>query len=81
MNLQHGCRAAYGPLELRIQVSASMNGFSVFVDDPRMERTSVYEQAVQCTLDAAKDYVALRAREYLESYQEVAPADAEWRCS
>jgi hypothetical protein len=81
MDLQHGCRAAYGPLELRIQTSASANGFSVFVDDPRLEQRCVYEQAVQATLDSARDYVILRAREYLEIYQETAPTDAQWRCS
>jgi len=83
MDLQHGCRAEYGPLELRIQVAAALNGFSVFVDDPRLEPRCVYEQALQSTLESAKDYVVLRAREYLDSYQEVSPVKAEtrWRCS
>jgi hypothetical protein len=81
MELQHGCRSAYGPLELRIQTSASVNGFSVFVDDPRLEQRCVYEQAVQATLEAAKDYVVLRAREYLDSYQEEIPPNPRWRCS
>jgi hypothetical protein len=58
-----------------------MNGFSVFVDDPRLERSSVYEQAVQSTLESAKNYLVLRAQEYLDSYGEVAKADVEWRCS
>ena len=81
MDLHHGCRAEYGPLELRIQVAAALNGFSVFVDDPRLEQRCVYEQAVQATLESAKDYVVLRAQEYLNSYQEVAGAVADWRCS
>jgi hypothetical protein len=58
-----------------------VNGFSVFVDDPRQEQRGVYEQAVQSTLESAKDYVVLRAQEYLDSFQEPAPANAEWRCS
>jgi len=81
MDLQHGCRAEYGPLELRIQTTASLNGFSVFIEDSRRAPACVYEQAVQSTLESAKDYVVLRAREYLDSYQEIAPADAHWRCS
>ena len=82
MDLQNGCRAEYGPLELRIQVTAALNGFSVFVDDPRLEHRCVYEQAVQATLESAQDYVVLRAREYLESNdQEAVHTDTEWRCS
>jgi len=61
--LQHGCRAEYGPLGLRIQTTASANGFMVYVDDPRREHACVYEQAVQSTLESAKVYLALRARE------------------
>ena len=81
MDLQNGCRAEYGPLELRIQVTAAVNGFSVFVDDPRLEQRCVYEQALQATLKSAKEYVVLRAREYLESCEEAVQTDAEWRCS
>ena len=83
MNLQHGCRAEYGPLELRIQVTAALNGFSVFVDDPRLEHSCVYEQVVQSTLESAKDYLILRAQEYLDSYEEgtAAKAETQWRCS
>ena len=81
MDLHHGCRAEYGPLELRIQVTAALNGFSVFVDDPRLEQRCVYEQAVQAILESAKDYLVLRAQEYLNSYQEVAAAVTDWRCS
>jgi hypothetical protein len=68
MELQHGCRAEYGPLELRIQNAASLSGFTVYVEDPRLEHRAVYEQAVQSTLESAKEYVVLRAHEYLNSY-------------
>ena len=77
MDLQHGCRSAYGPLELRIQTSVSVNGFSVFVDDPRLGQCCVYEQVIQATLESA----VLRAQEYLDSYQEVALTGVQWRCS
>lgn len=53
----------------------------VYVEDPRRVRPCVYEQAVQSTLESAKDYLALRAREYLESYQEPAQHETNWRCS
>jgi hypothetical protein len=43
MELQHGCRSEYGPLEFRIQTSASSNGFMVYVEDPRLEHACVYE--------------------------------------
>lgn len=32
MELQHGCREEYGPLELRIQTTDSLNGFTVYVE-------------------------------------------------
>ena len=53
----------------------------VYVDDPRREDRCVFEQAVQSTLESAKEYVALRAREYLGSYQEADGHEALWRCS
>ncbi len=81
MELKHGCRSEYGPLELRIQTSASLNGFMVYVEDPRLEHACVYEQAVQSTLESAKDHLVLRAGEYLDSCKEVAQHDANWRCS
>ena len=62
MEIQNGCRAEYGPLELRIQATVSVNGFMVYVDDPRREHPSlanVLESAVQSTLAAAKEYVAV----------------------
>jgi hypothetical protein len=58
-----------------------VNGFTVFVDDPRLEHCCVYEQAVQATLESTKDQLVLRAREYLDSRQEVPEQEADWRCS
>jgi len=81
MEIENGCRAEYGPLELRIQATASVNGFLVYVDDPRLEHACVFDRAVQSTLEAAKEYVALRAGEYLTSHQEDARHEAAWRCS
>lgn len=70
MDLKNRCRAEYGPLELRIQTTASSNGFMIYVEDPRLEKRTVYKQSVQSTLEAAKEYVALRAHEYLNSNTE-----------
>jgi len=81
MDLQHGCRTEYGPLELRIQTTDSLNGFMVYVEDSRQENICVYEQAVQSTLESAKDYLVLRAVEYLDSFKEAAQHNADWRCS
>ncbi len=81
MEIQNGCRAKYGPLELRIEATVRVNGFTVYVDDPRLERSSVLDTAVQSTLESAKEYVVLRAGEYLTSLQEDAPHEANWRCS
>ena len=36
----------------------------VYVEDPRLEHRTVYEQAVQGTLESAKEYVGMRAHEY-----------------
>jgi hypothetical protein len=81
MALDHGCRATYGPVELRIQTTASLSGFMVYVDDPRLKGRCVFEQSVQSTLESAKDYVILRAREYLDSYREASSHQVGWRCS
>src|SRR5579862_5414337 len=56
--LKHGCRAEVGPLELRIQSTLSSNGFVVYVEDTRLEQPRVYEQAIQSTVESAKQYVA-----------------------
>jgi hypothetical protein len=53
----------------------------VYVDDPRREVRCVFEQPVQSTLESAKDYVALRASEYLDSYREASVFEVSWRCS
>jgi len=81
MELQHGCRAEYGPLELRIQTTASLSGFMVYVDDPRVEHRTVHEHAVHSTLEFAKEYAASRAREYLNIHTQDAQHEASWRCS
>ncbi len=81
MELQHGCRTEYGPLELRIQITDSLNGFMVYVEDPRLEHPCVHEHAVQSTLESAKDYLVLKAGQYLDGCKESAPHDTDWRCS
>ena len=81
MELKHGCRAEYGALELRIEATNSSSGFIVYVEDPALEPHSVYEQAIQGTLQSAQEYVVLRAHEYLNSYSACDRLEAEWRCS
>src|SRR5579862_3549586 len=68
--LKHGCRAALGPLELRIQSTLSSNGFVVHVENTRLEHPRVYEKALQSTLESAKQYVALRGNKYLKGKDE-----------
>jgi hypothetical protein len=62
MNLQHGCRSEYGPLELRIESTPSLSDFIVHVEDSRKAPRTVYQKAVQCTLGSAKEYMILRAQ-------------------
>ena len=81
MDIQHGCRAEYGPLELRIQAAARLNRFEIYVEDSRLEHSTVYEQTIQSTLESAQEYAALRAHEYLNSYQEASRHEVHWRCS
>lgn len=81
VDLQHGCRSEYGPLELRIQTSASLNSFTIFVEDLRMEHATLYEHAVQSTLELAKESAVSRANEYLNSRKEQDQHTAKWRCS
>lgn len=81
MELQHGCRAEYGPLELRLQVAAASNEFTVYVEDLRLEQARVHEHAVQSSLESAKEYAVLKADEYLKSHEETGPHEAKWRCS
>jgi len=81
MELHYGCRSEYGPLELRLQATAASNGFTVYVDDPRLEHPCVHEQQVQSSLESAKEHAALRADEYLDSLAEGAQHKAIWRCA
>jgi len=81
MELQHGCRSEYGPLELRIQATASLNGFTIFVEDLRLEHAAVYEHPAQSTLEAAKESAVLHADEYLHRRKEESQHTADWRCS
>jgi hypothetical protein len=53
----------------------------IYVEDPRLEDRCVFEQSVQSTLESAKDYAALRAGEYLASYQEASVHEVSCRCS
>src|SRR5271165_1495599 len=76
MEIQNGCRAECGPLELRIQATARVNGFTVYVDDPRLEHPVVLDSAVQSTVESTKEYVAVRAAEYLASHGEDARQEA-----
>ena len=80
MEFHNGCRTEYGPLELRIKITTTSSRFMVYVEDPRKNAT-VYEQAVQCELESAKEYAALRAYEYLNSYGETPRHETKWRCS
>jgi hypothetical protein len=81
VELQHGCRPEYGLLELRIQAGASVNGFTIFVEDRRAEHAGVWEHPAQSTLEAAKESAVLHAEEYLQGSQEEALRTADWRCS
>ena len=81
MDLQHGCRSEYGPLELRLQATVASNEFTVYVEDPRLDHPCVYEHAVQSSLESAQEYAALQADEYLTSHKEAAPLETDWRCS
>jgi len=79
LQLEHGCRAEYGPLILRIEATSSMNRFTIFVEDPRLER--VFEHAALNSLESAQEEAVVRANEHLHSGQEPTPGAPEWRCS
>ncbi len=81
MDLQHGCRSEYGPLELRIQTTTVENGFIVYVEDPRLEHAAVHEHQALSTLDAAKTYAVSQADDYLRGLGEAQEHTPEWRCS
>jgi hypothetical protein len=81
MDLQHGCRSEYGPLELRIQTTSVENGFIIYIEDPRPTRRVVHEQQALSTLESAKASAVLQADHYLKSLGETCGHSAEWRCS
>jgi len=79
--IQNGCRTEYGPLELRIEATESANGFRAYVEDHRLEQFCVSEDAVQSTLDSAKDQLIQKAVDYLASLKDRSPYTVDWRCS
>jgi len=81
MELRHGCRAEYGPLELRIQAASGSNEFVAYVEDPRLEHRTVHEHAIQSTLEVTKEYAISQANQYLTHHKEIARHKAVWRCS
>jgi len=82
MELQHGCRSEYGPLELRVQTTNSLNGFTVYVEDSRLAHQPVVdEHEAQSTLESAQESAVLRADEYLKGRNEESGYKADWRCS
>jgi len=81
MEILHGCRSEYGPLELRVQAGASVNGFTVFVQDLRLALSAVYEHPAQSTLESAQESAVQRAGEYLTSRNEEPLHVVDWRCS
>jgi hypothetical protein len=81
MDLEHGCRSEYGPLELRIQVTSVENSFIVYIEDTRLTQRAVHEHQALGTLEVAKTYAVLQADDYLEGLGVAHEDSAEWRCS
>ena len=81
MDLQNGCRSEYGPLELRIQATSALNGFIVYIEDPRLTHPAVHEHPALSTLESAKVSAVLQAEDYLKGLGETHEHSAEWRCS
>ena len=81
MDLQHGCRSEYGPLELRIQTTSVENSFIVYIEDRRLEHPAVHEHEALSTLESAKTYAVSQADDYLQGLGETDQHSAEWRCS
>jgi hypothetical protein len=79
--ISNGCRTEYGPLELRIEATECSNEFRVIVEDHRLDRFSVHEEAVLSTLDSAKDLSIKKAGEYLATLRDSSRYRADWRCS
>jgi hypothetical protein len=81
MDLEHGCRSEYGPLELRIQTTSVDNSFIVFVEDTRLTPGAVHEHQALSTLESAKTYAVSQADDYLSGLGETHEHSANWRCS
>jgi hypothetical protein len=81
LEIQNGCRSAYGPLELRIRTTTSLSGFMVYVEDSRLDHKIVDEHHAQSTLAAAQLSAVVRADQYLKLRNESNRFDADWRCS
>jgi len=58
-----------------------VNGFTIFVEDLRLEHAAVYEHPAQSTLELAKENAVLHAGQYLSNRKERFPHAADWRCS
>ena len=79
--IEHGCRSEYGPLELRIQTTASANGYMAYLEDPRLQQRTVHQRALRGTLDSVKEHLALKADEYLTGQRDLTQHEICWRCS
>lgn len=73
--INNGCRAEYGPLELRIQATDIANGFRVFVEDHRQKKFAINEETVLSTLESAKELLTRKAGKYLTSQKDSVPGN------
>src|ERR1700680_856328 len=53
MDLEHGCRSEYGPLELRIQTTSVDNSFIIYIEDTRLTQRPVHEHQALGTIESA----------------------------
>jgi hypothetical protein len=81
MDLEHGCRSEYGPLELRIQATSAENGFIIYIQDSRLREAAVHEYQALSTLESAKTDAVSQADDYLRGLGETHEYSAKWRCS
>ena len=81
MDLEHGCRSEYGPLELRIQTTSVDNSFIIYIEDTRLTQRPVHEHQALGTIESAKTYAVLQADDYLRSLGETHEHSVQWRCS
>jgi len=81
MDLEHGCRCEYGPLELRIQTTSLENSFIAYIEDTRLTNRAVREHQALGTIESAKNYAVSQADEYLRRLGETRQHSAQWRCS